>query len=286
MKYRYELNNRDLCDWKGVERRLRRMAAKGWRLDRITNYAWRYRQAPPADVHYAVTYLPDLAEDTPRPDPDERALTDLCEAAGWQKVDDWNGMLIYQNEQPDPLPLVTDEALRLANIHVAMRRRWLWGMLLLPALCALLTLLGWPLWVAAAQRDPLTVALLAALAFGYPLSALACYGLWYAAARRAVAAGRPCPANPAQSWLNNVWGVAAVAFVVVYAIHQAEDPGGTWYPLLYFCGIMALNLLIALLRRKLRERGVSRGVNIAVSLGAAFVAVLSLILVLQAFFLR
>ena len=59
----------ELYDWQGVERRLERQAAKGWRLEKIVSPFWYYRRAKPAQVRYAVTYLPNVGEATPRPDP-------------------------------------------------------------------------------------------------------------------------------------------------------------------------------------------------------------------------
>lgn len=59
MKYRYELNLREPCDWKGVENHLQKMAAGGWRLDRIANFVWRYRRdAPPRSATPWLTCPP------------------------------------------------------------------------------------------------------------------------------------------------------------------------------------------------------------------------------------
>ena len=96
----------ELYDWQGVERRLERQAAKGWRLEKIVfPLLVLPRRAKPAQVRYAVTYLPNVGEATPRPDPEAQALDAVCTAAGWEKICDWNGMQIFSNEQPDPLPL-------------------------------------------------------------------------------------------------------------------------------------------------------------------------------------
>lgn len=286
MKYRYELNLREPCDWKGVENHLQKMAAGGWRLDRIANFVWRYRRDAPAQVRYAVAYLPALTESTPRPDPDERALTDLCEAAGWQKVDDWNGMLIYANDRPDPQPFATDEPLRLESIHATMRRRWLRGQILFLVLSALISLFGWPIWAIAAHFAPVTTALLAVCLFGYPLCSIACYYLWYAAARLAVANGRLCPSNSVQQWVSASFAVVLLATVALYLVgSQTSEPGLAWYIVLHLAGILVLNVLCALLRRWMRERSVSQGVNLAVTLVFAFVTSLLLVLGLQSVFL-
>ena len=133
----------ELYDWQGVERRLERQAAKGWRLEKIVSPFWYYRRAKPAQVRYAVTYLPNVGEATPRPDPEAQALDAVCTAAGWEKICDWNGMQIFSNEQPDPLPLETDERLRLQAIHQTLKRHWMGLMVLLAVLLFLLLLFCW-----------------------------------------------------------------------------------------------------------------------------------------------
>ena len=53
---KYRMEDRQLYDFKGVEKHLADMAAKGWRLERAGRHIWKYRRAEPAKVRYAVTY--------------------------------------------------------------------------------------------------------------------------------------------------------------------------------------------------------------------------------------
>ena len=43
-------------------------------------------------------------------------------------------MQIFSNEQPDPLPLETDERLRLQAIHQTLKRHWMGPMVLVAVL--------------------------------------------------------------------------------------------------------------------------------------------------------
>ena len=97
------LNLYSPCDWKAVERHLTRMAAKGWRLEYVGHACWHYRRSAPAAVHYAMTWLPGLSAYAPEPTVEEADLSELCAAAGWQKVCGWGNMMIYANDQPDPV---------------------------------------------------------------------------------------------------------------------------------------------------------------------------------------
>ncbi len=45
-------------DRSGIAAHLEAMAAKGWRLERITSSFWYYRRSEPQKLHYAVGVLP------------------------------------------------------------------------------------------------------------------------------------------------------------------------------------------------------------------------------------
>lgn len=110
-------------DLQGTEEHLSAMAAQGWRLESIGRFFWRYRRAEPAGVHYAVACPPAAGESG---DLGERLyFEELCAAAGWKKVTDWAALQIYANEAENPIPLETDEAIRLESVHQSMRRTYL-----------------------------------------------------------------------------------------------------------------------------------------------------------------
>ena len=63
---KYRLETFTLYDYRGVERHLEAMEAKGWRLEKTGNL-WKYRRTEPKKVHYAVTYVPEASEFNPAP---------------------------------------------------------------------------------------------------------------------------------------------------------------------------------------------------------------------------
>lgn len=138
-----ELNLYQLFDYQGVERHLEAMAARGWRLERVGTYFWQYRRAEPARVSYAVTYVSDASLFNPRPTTNQERLDDLCAAAGWEKVCDWAQMQIFVSEQPDPVPLETDDAVRIAAIHRSMKKNFLPSNYVLLALPFLWLFMAW-----------------------------------------------------------------------------------------------------------------------------------------------
>ena len=100
----YRWNTFQLYDYRGVEEHLSAMAAKGWRLEKASGSLWKYRRAEPASLRYAVTYNAGASRFEPGPTEGEQSL-----------------------EDPAAVPLETDEALRLENIHRCMRKSFLPG---------------------------------------------------------------------------------------------------------------------------------------------------------------
>ena len=132
-----------LYDYQGVEHHLEAMAAKGWRLERIGTYFWHYRRAEPAQVSYAVTYVSDGSLFNPRPTENQERLDELCAAAGWEKVCDWAQMQIFVSERPDPVPLETEDAVRIQAIHRSMKKNFLPSNYVLLALPLLWLFMAW-----------------------------------------------------------------------------------------------------------------------------------------------
>ena len=261
-------NFRSLCDWQGVERSLTRMAAKGWRLEYTSPLGgWCYRRAKPATRYLRVTYLPGLSAYDPDPNLDEAELTALCEAAGWQKVCGWGKMMIYSNDQPDPVPLITDERFRLKTVHAAMLRSSVLGMSILLGIGLVLLLLLWPFLGGA------FLAFWSVCAVGIPALWLLCYFGWYLAARHAVSKGLTCPGNSVLSWLGVVWLAATLVLAALYLVELFHtNPGAFRRTLLQLICTMLLCTLAALVRSFLRETGTSRAANIALTLLVLLVA--------------
>ena len=53
-KYKYQMLNFNLFDYKGVEAHLEKMAAKGWRFDSV-GMCWKFLKSEPKNLKYSVT---------------------------------------------------------------------------------------------------------------------------------------------------------------------------------------------------------------------------------------
>ncbi len=136
-------------DLQGIEARLSRMAAMGWQLESAGYLLWRYRKAEPARVHYAVVRVPKRRDGGDRKDP--FPSQESYGPAGWEFVSNlFHGqnrgrdlLQIFRNDAVAPVPLETDEELRLRCLHRAMRRTYCfygWWQLVFAFLCELLPL--------------------------------------------------------------------------------------------------------------------------------------------------
>ena len=132
-------------DHAGIARHLEQMAQKGWMLRRIrTNGAWIYRRIEPQTLHFAVTYFPRASDFHAQPGDDQQEFLDLCAAAGWSFVAQTFQMQIFCNAAQDPVPLETDPAVQVENVHQAMWANYLPGNLIVVGVLgfALLFLVG------------------------------------------------------------------------------------------------------------------------------------------------
>lgn len=274
---KYRLESYTLYDYRGVERHLEAMEAKGWRLEKTGNL-WKYRRTEPKKVHYAVTYVPEASEFNPVPTAGQENLAELCAAAGWEKAADWFQMQIFRSEQPDPMPLETEEAVRLEVLQRAIRKNFLPSSLLLTVLgVVMLVMQSWTIW-----QDPIDTltrtsrlfpALLWVLVIFSAGGNLADYALWLRRSKKSVAQGGPCAPGGGYRWLGKVsWAVLGVLLVGYAASLVGENNP----QMLAFAGVylLLMLLLIALVRgtqKGLRRVGLSKHLNMGLTLAVDIV---------------
>ena len=261
MRRKIRLENFEWTDAEGIAAHLTKMAAKGWRLESIGTTVWRYRKAEPARLTYAVTYLPSgsvYEEGT-----NEKDYAAYCKEAGWQWVTHWAKMQILCTEDPTPVPLETDEAVRLDAVRTSLRRCYLPGALLILAVLILgiagllFGLFRTP--IQSLANDGLLLLLLAAIpGLSYEIWNLISYGRWARQARQAVTVGGTCPPIGRHGrWL--LW--IAVLLLVMALAAQLLDAArtGEWWKL----STELFLLFLFALRTVLDMMGASRKTQIA-----------------------
>ena len=282
----YRWNTFQLYDYRGVEEHLSAMAAQGWRLEKASGSLWKYRRAEPASLRYAVTYNAGASRFEPGPTEGEQSLEELCAAAGWEKVSDCSKMQIYSTEDPAAVPLETDEALRLENIHRCMRKSFLPGNIAVLLLMLFigrdffLALVTWDLYGMLKNNALLTAGVLCLAEAALQLCLLAGYFLWRRRSRRSVEEGGTClPAGCGSRWASLGMWVLLVLLVAVFLLSELDR--GHRGAVLYFAAYTALFTLINVLIRAtsalLRKRGVSKTSNMGWTLAVDIVLCFTLL---------
>ena len=91
---KYRLENFVFYDYAGIQEHLQRMASRGWMLESITPFFWRYRRSTPQKVSFAVTYFPEASDFDPGPTENQQLFLDLCAQEGWRLAAQWAQMQI------------------------------------------------------------------------------------------------------------------------------------------------------------------------------------------------
>ena len=99
-------------DYEGIQAYLERMASDGWRLVSIGTL-WTFRRAEPSRVHYTVVYLPRTSQYDPVNSPTITEFDDYCRETGWFRVCSSGKMHVYCSEDENPVPIDTDESIKL-----------------------------------------------------------------------------------------------------------------------------------------------------------------------------
>ena len=123
--YKYLMAQFTFYDRTGICRLLEKQAEKGWLLDKVTNYAWRFRRVEPQKIHYAVTYFPKASAYDPGPSEQQRELYDFCAHSGWILAGTTAQLQVFYNTAEKPVPIETDPVLELENIHASARKNYL-----------------------------------------------------------------------------------------------------------------------------------------------------------------
>lgn len=274
MNTKYRIESFALYDYQGVERHLEKMEARGWRLER-TGTLWKYRRVEPRQVHYAVTYVPEASDFNPAPTKGQEELRELCAAAGWEKVGDWFQMQIFRSEQPDPQPLETEDAVRLAVLRRAGRKNFVPSGILLVALALLMmvmqisTLLGDP--VRTLSQTSRMLPILLWLLVGLSVAGnLLNYALWLRRSERSVAQGGACVPGGGYRRIARITRILFAVLAVWYILTFVTEGETRMLPFLlaYLAGFALLVLLVRGTKQGLKRRGVGKRTNMALTLSA------------------
>ena len=268
-------------DYTGIARHLAKMAEKGWLLEKISNFGWKYRRIPPKKLTFCVCYFPKASEFDPEPTDEQKEFHDFCEHTGWVLAAMSAQMQIFYNERSDPTPIETDPVLEIGTIHAAAKRSYLpaWFVLLL------ISILNGAMFISSLLGD--FIGLLASalrlfsgvawfILFILCVMELGGYFIWRKKAAKAAKRGELWETHSHSKIQKTALGVVLVGFV--YWFVTVALTNDMFYVtvavimLLYTAAlIVVVNGVKELLKRKKASRGVNRTLTFLSSFVLAFV---------------
>ena len=260
-------------DRSGLSRHLEEMAAKGWMLDSLGAYSWRYRRIEPEQLKFSVTYFPTASQFDSQPSAEQELFWEFCAEAGWELMASSAQVQIFCNEQENPVPLETDPVSEYDTIRRSMKRGPLssYGLLLL--LCVFEIAFGlWRVW-----NDPvdaLSSSSSLSASFGWaPLLFLASVELirsclWLKRAKAAADANLPLPDLRSAKWLG-ILVLTVTALELLWMLLSAFQTSRRMLVVMlvitaFFFLLFVLSTSVLKAAKKLRF---SRRVNMVLTLG-------------------
>ena len=170
-------------DMDAVARHFEKMETKGWRLEGIDSWGYHYRRIQPGQARYTAACFPDASVYDPAPTEGQETYIDYCRAAGWELAGAFGPVQYFRAVRPDPVPIETDEAVKLTAIRRTMRKT------LIPSCGAeiLIAFIYLMPQVSSFRMDPLGAGLTL-----YSVGLLADHGIWVLRSKRSVEGGGAC----------------------------------------------------------------------------------------------
>lgn len=274
MKQTYRLESFTFYDTDSIAAHLSQMAEEGWALTSVGRYLWKYTAIEPEKRTYGITFFPDVSAFDTEPSEAQEDFIAYCEEAGWHYVTQWQQMQIFYTTEEHPIPLETDEALRLETTHRAMRKNYLPGM----AALFIIILIQLFQCISRLQKDlpryltDFTQWFLALLFFVlgiYTLGGCLAYLRWRKKSLAAVEAGGCClPVGKGLRFMKKLyfWLVIFLFWGVFLSMSaQGFDKVFLGVLLMMIIYFAMVSLTSFLLRKKKVSRTVHRGVLIALA---------------------
>lgn len=263
-------------DRSAITAHLTDMASRGWMLERLGGWGWRYRRTEPKKLRFAVTFFPAASQFDAVPSEGLETYRDYCAAAGWHLAAEAAQVQVFYTEDEDAVPIETDPAVELDNIRQSAKKGAIgsyWALLILALFQ--LAFQFYQIWTNPVETLSSSAQLSAVLGW-VPLSLLAGaelirYYRWRRSATAAAEAGLPLPNLKSTRWLGIlmlVWANANILWML----------GSYWHTkrmFLMMAGIVLFMGLLVLLanaaKYAMKRLKAPRWVNLAATFGVILV---------------
>ena len=287
-KRRFEFFN--IMDSNSTQRHLEKMARQGWLIESVSALGWTYRKIEPKKLKFAVTYYPKASEFDAHPSEEQQTLIDFRRHAGWIPACTRGQAQIFYNENPNPIPIETDPAIELENIHASAMTS------LLPSMLVLLLFVITPnIWAQYRmyRTDPLKylssydsfiIIFLFLLAVFSAIKRLADYFSWYKKAKENLDSGR-LPAMKDTIVYNKIMLAVICAVFVAYLVPKfLSFDGVTIRAVIGMLIYMAVFLtVIPAIQKQLKKENASKNTNRIVTIGFGIMLSISMVAIIVMF---
>jgi hypothetical protein len=252
-----------------LERKLRQQSEKGWMIDKVGTLFARYKSCEPKKRSVQVIYDPDAVEYDVERSPYSQGLEEYISEAGWVKACDYFKQKIYYNEDPDAVPIETDDRLKLQSIKDSMRPTNLFGFVVIFLFAIFFGVFGDAVAGTFSSPGYLTFKagfLAMALLPTYFLVSYVRYALWVHNSEVSLEAGGGLADGNGALILDWIMVAASLVLLLVFIIGSVQETGDTDegmkmvidFVTFFFILSIGRNLAI-FLRDKLRGQGKKTG---------------------------
>lgn len=264
-------------DHTGISAHLENMAKKGWMIEKITTFGWRYRRIEPQKVKFAVSYYPKASEFDPEPSEEQKVFHEFCAHTGWKLACTSAQLQIFYNERENPTPIETEPILELQTIHASVKK----GMLPSYLLLMLVAVLNAGLFISRLLGDPIDLlASPSGLFSGFTVIWLAMlcavelvtYFKWYSKAKVAAEQGEFLKAPSTAKFQKVVLVIVGIALIYWAVNYLFSGPVmKRWIAVLMFIYVPLLIVIVNATKEFLKRKKVSSRVNFAVTIAVDFI---------------
>lgn len=266
-------------DHTGMEKHLEKMAQKGWMLEELSNFGWKYRAIQPQKLHFSVSFDTRASEFEPEPTEEQVTFQEFCRHSGWKLAAASGQMQVFYNEEENPLPIQTDPELEVRMVGKLARRM----LPLYPIFLVLGFLLGGG-WCYSLVHTPIKLLTTPGASFTglcwlgiflYFAADLITYLVWRRRALAAAQRGEFLPTRGCHKLLCVV--VAVVVLGLIYWLATERLPGMRFLMggllLAYVVMFLAVNGTKQIMKRKKAPATLNRTITICVDILLAVVLV-------------
>lgn len=286
-KRRFEFFN--ITDSSNTQRHLEKMARQGWLIESVSSFGWTYRKIEPKKLKFSITYYPKASAFDPHPSEDQQTLIDFCRRTGWILACTVGQAQIFYNENPNPIPIETDPAIELENIHASAKRN------LIPSNVAIMAILMLNVWTHyrlyrtnplqfLASHDIFIILFILLLGVFSAVKSLMDYFSWYKKAKENLDSGR-LPAMKDTTVYNKITLAIIGVVFAAYLVPKLVSSDGVSIRAVIGMLIYTVAILTALpaIQKQLKKENASKNTNRIITIGFGIVLNVSMVVMVVMF---